>query len=82
MEAPEVQIPILHSIELDSNVIQMNVKIGSKTTNLTSYAFKRFKVRQKIKKFEHYKINLKTKAFSSVLNIFEGTRRESNHMER
>ncbi|RNA09824.1 ribonuclease P subunit p25 [Brachionus plicatilis] len=32
----------LHSIQLDSNVIHMNVKTGSKVANLVNYAIKQF----------------------------------------
>ena len=37
---------IIHSINLDSNVINMNVKIGSKVTNLITFAQNKFEVRR------------------------------------
>jgi hypothetical protein len=41
----EVQEP-LHSILLDSNVINMNVKVGSKVANLMNFACNKFEVKK------------------------------------
>ncbi|CAF1069195.1 unnamed protein product [Brachionus calyciflorus] len=41
-EPPVDKSDPLHSIQLDQNVIHMNVKAGSKTTNLVNYATRQF----------------------------------------
>ena len=35
---------LVHSVKLDDNVIHMNVKLGSKITNLVNYACNKFEV--------------------------------------
>ncbi|CAF1091024.1 unnamed protein product [Brachionus calyciflorus] len=41
-EPPVDKSDPLHSIQLDQNAIHMNVKAGSKTTNLVNYATRQF----------------------------------------